>query len=155
MKRSAALVVGFAVGLAGCSGEEVVLDFPRTGVDTAQAVEMDRARRVLIASCPGVTAYRDSYRPVSVRRGDPSETDRREIGWAQVTEFAVTIKASVQGDLAQFRAAGHNCSFAVGDRPPVGVSTAKRACLSLCTGRTTEQSYGFIPAPPGLYAGAR
>lgn len=154
MDRWASLLVGIAISQAGCSADEVVLSFPRVGLETKYAVEVDRAMRVLIASCPGVTTYRDSYRPVSVRHGESTETDQRELGWAQVTEFAVTINASVQGDLAEFRAAGHNCSFAVGDNAPVGVSTAKRPCLSLCTGRTTEQPYGFIPAPPGLNAGA-
>lgn len=154
MTRRVALLLAAAASLAACSAEEAAVDFPRIGIDATQAAEVDRAVTILRATCPGISTYRNGYRPVSVRRVDASVTDRREVGWALVTEFEVTVNPSVQGDLATFRAGGNTCLYAVGDGTPIGVSTAKRACLSLCTGSTAEKPYGFIPTPPGLNAGA-
>lgn len=147
MNGCAALLLTGSLGLAGCSADQVVIDFPRIGIEAAQAAAVDRATTVLHGTCPGIARYRSEYKPVSARRSAADSTDQREIGWEQVTVFEVAVNPLAQGDVARLGATGHTCRFAVGDGAPVGVSTAKRACLSLCTGRASEQSYGFIPMP--------
>lgn len=140
------LFVVVVAALAGCgeSGKELTF---RTR-DSLPAADMQLAQqgiRTLINSCPGIARYwGDLEQQTAVDVKTASLTDEREYGWKRAVSVELKVSDSPEVIPTRYHATGHHCYFDVGISDPVGVSVAKRPCISICSDTDSKASPALI-----------
>ena len=137
-------------GLLGCGSQEKELSFKtQDGLSPADVQIAKQALRTLIEACPGIARYWGDITQDSAVDVRPATLDEeRNYGWKRSVSVAIKISDRPENVPSKYHAAGNRCYFDIGFTDPVGVSAAKKACISVCTDAEQNETYSLIRVKP-------
>lgn len=128
--------IGIVLILAGCTGVEPDaserVSATENAIDAEQYPGLSAAEKqameTLLAACPGMSKYRQSWDLSNIR--EISSDSLHKIEWK--------MHDSIPSVPSQYSAIGHTCFAEIGGERPERVAVIKRPCVKVCLDRDAD-----------------